>query len=409
MISQSNFIKSLNRELKLVGARLYYVGGAVRDEFLKLATNDLDLVVTGVEKEVFEGILAHYCNVQLVGKSFGVYKCKQDGCEIDIAFPRKEVSTGELHCDFEVEHGAHISLEEDLSRRDFTINAMAKDVETGELVDPYRGSEDIGKMLLRQLSDNSIKEDYLRALRAIQFVARFGFDIEEETLANIKKYAYLNATISVERISIELMKFFKGTYLGKAVDYLRDCDLLGSFFGDIPSEDWSRLESFIKDEQYDEVVVFSMYLYFLEDVSKVQEILLIDKATLRIIQKILSVIYKDIPDVVEVKKTLSLLGINNYKRLLIIKKYLGLFSEPEYEQQLSVFEQVTQQQHPYLLEHLVVNGNDLTENGLIGEQIGETLRAMLEEVIIDPSKNDRDYLLTNFVLTNKQINIIIIP
>ncbi len=397
MISQSNFIKSLNRELKLVGARLYYVGGAVRDEFLKLETNDLDLVVTGVGQEAFEKILANYCNVALVGKSFGVYKCRQGGCDIDIAFPRKEVSTGELHCDFEVEHGAHISLEEDLSRRDFTVNAMAKDVETGELVDPYRGSEDIGKMLLRQLSDNSIKEDYLRALRAIQFVARFGFEIEEETLANMKKYAYLNSTISVERISTELMKFFKGTYLNIAVDYLRDCDLLSSFFCGILSDDWTRLELFIKNEQYDEVVVFSMYFYFLEDVSKVQEILLIDKATLRKIQNILSVIYKDISDIVEAKKTLSLLGINNYKRLLVIKKYLGLFSAAEYEDCLGVVKQLIEQKTPYLLEHLAVNGNDLIENGLSGEQIGETLRAMLEEVIKDPDKNDREYLLTKFL------------
>ena len=60
MISQSNFIKSLNNDLKLLGGRLYYVGGAVRDEFLKLETNDLDLVVTGVEKEAFEEILSSF-------------------------------------------------------------------------------------------------------------------------------------------------------------------------------------------------------------------------------------------------------------------------------------------------------------------------------------------------------------
>lgn len=394
MIPQSTFIKSLNRDLKFLGGRLYYVGGAVRDEFLNRATHDFDLVVTGVGKDVFEEKLAHYCNVQFVGKSFGVYKCKQDVCEIDIAFPRKEVSTGELHCDFEVETGPQISLEEDLSRRDFTINAMAKDVESGEIIDPYGGVNDLKKKVLRQLSDNSIKEDYLRALRAIQFVARFGFDIDIATLANIKQYEYLNATISAERKSVEIMKLFKGTCLNKAVDYLLESNLLSSFFCGISFEDWSRIESFNKQEQYDEVVVFSMYFYFLEDVSKVQEILLIDKTTLRNIQDILSVTYKDLSNLIELKQTLSLLGFDNYKRLILIKKYLGLFSEEEYEERLCEVNQLIEQKTPYLLEHLAINGNDLINKGLEGVQIGLTLKRMLTEVIQDPANNNKEYLLS---------------
>ena len=378
----------------LLGGRLYYVGGAVRDEFLNLATNDFDLIVTGVEKELFEEVLSPYCASQLVGKSFGVYKCKKDGLEIDIAFPRKEISTGELHCDFEIEQGTHISLEDDLYRRDFTINAMAKDVETGELIDPYGGRDDIDRMLLRQISENSIKEDYLRALRAIQFVARFGFEIELATLANIKKHEYLNTTISTERKSVELMKFFKGTHLNKAVDYLLESNLLSSFFCGISSEDWSRIESFNQNEQFDEVVVFSMYFYFLEDVSRVQDILRIDKVTLRKIQDILSLILKDLVEVIEAKQALCFLGVDDYKRLLIIKKYLGIISNTGYNEHLFVVTELIEQKHPYLLEHLAVNGNDLTEKGLRGEQIGETLKTMLFVVIQDPAKNNKDYLLS---------------
>ncbi len=399
MIPQSKFIKSLNKELSSLGGRLYFVGGVVRDEFVGIHTKDIDMVVTGITKEVFEKVLSNYCNVQLVGKSFGVYKCKQDGFNIDIAFPRKEVSTGEHHCDFEVEHGPHISLVDDLFRRDFTINAMARDVETGELIDPYGGKEDLSNKLLRQLSDNSIMEDYLRALRAIQFVARFGFDIDTDTLANIARYKYLIETISLERISIEFRKFFKGTYLNKAVQYLSFCELLVEEFSGITSEQWSKIENFNKNEVFDEVVVFAMYFSFLDGGKKVRDILQIDKVIFKKINDIVDVISKKETDIVEVKMILNFLGLDDYKRLLVVRKYLGLITKPEYVKLFSILGEVLEGEHPYLLEHLAVNGNDLTESGLKGKQIGDTLKAMLHEVIIDHDKNKREYLLGIYLRT----------
>ncbi len=192
--------------------RIYEVGGAVRDRFLDLGgkSKDRDYLVTGIPYADLTRILSRHGHVGLVGKSFGVIKFTQTTREtqhtFDITLPRREHSTGTAHRDFDVDFDPEISVEEDLVRRDFTINAMALALDTDELVDPLHGMVDLKNRQLRMTSPTSFEEDPLRMLRAVQFAGRFGFDIEPDTFQAMCRHASLIASVSEERISEELVK-----------------------------------------------------------------------------------------------------------------------------------------------------------------------------------------------------------
>jgi tRNA nucleotidyltransferase (CCA-adding enzyme) len=193
--------------------KIYEVGGAVRDKYISsiLPDKDKDYLVTGIPLEELCSLLGRFGKVDLVGKSFGVIKFapfkRFDGEHIfDIAIPRKETSTGPAHRDFKVEYNHSLRVEDDLGRRDFTINAMAEDLSSGELVDPFGGRKDIKKGLIRLTNPDSFKEDPLRMLRGIQFAARFEFELEEKTLQSLQENVDLITTVSAERIQEELNK-----------------------------------------------------------------------------------------------------------------------------------------------------------------------------------------------------------
>ncbi len=197
----------------LAKGKIYEVGGAVRDKYISpiLPDKDKDYLVTGIPLDELCSLLGEFGKVDLVGKSFGVIKFlpfrRFDGDHVfDIALPRKEYSTGPGHKDFKVDYDHNLKVEDDLFRRDFTINAMAEDLSTGKLVDPLEGRKDIKKRLIRITNPNSFSDDPLRMLRGIQFAARFEFELEEDTLRSLKENAPLIASVSPERIQEELNK-----------------------------------------------------------------------------------------------------------------------------------------------------------------------------------------------------------
>ena len=204
-LRQLEFYKRLKFEL---GDQIYLVGGAVRDMLLDKPVKDYDLLVTGLPLDDLETILSGYGKVDAVGKSFGILKFRPIGhleLEFDIAVPRIETKTGDGHTGFKVELG-HVTLEQDLFRRDFTINAMALALDSLLIVDPYGGREDIEKGSIRVVNPNAFQEDPLRMLRAVQFGARFGFTIEEETRRLIFENIATINQISGERVLGELEK-----------------------------------------------------------------------------------------------------------------------------------------------------------------------------------------------------------
>lgn len=192
--------------------RVYEVGGAVRDRFLtgQKSIKDRDYLVTGVPYDELTKTLSRHGRVDLVGKSFGVIKFTQflrdKAHTFDIALPRKEHSTGVGHREFAVHFDPALPVEVDLERRDFTINAMAVALDNEELVDPLGGMSDLKNHFIRMTSPQSFSEDPLRMLRAVQFAARFEFEIEKTTFDAIGANAKLITTVSEERISDELTK-----------------------------------------------------------------------------------------------------------------------------------------------------------------------------------------------------------
>lgn len=194
--------------------RIYEVGGCVRDRLLhrQVDSKDFDYLVCGIPLERLHKILKKYGYTDLVGKSFGVLKFtpypKDDVVSptFDIALPRTERSTGPAHTDFDVVFDSSLSVEQDLIRRDFTINAMACDLSNKMIVDPYGGQKDLAAGIIRMVSERSFIEDPLRMLRAVQFSARFEFSLEPETYQAMVDNAALVETVSPERIAEELNK-----------------------------------------------------------------------------------------------------------------------------------------------------------------------------------------------------------
>jgi tRNA nucleotidyltransferase (CCA-adding enzyme) len=188
---------------------LFAVGGRVRDELRGAPVKDLDFVVVGVPLDDLRSRLEKLGRVDIVGAAFAVLKVTIEGLTVDIALPRRERSTGVMHRDFEVQSGPDIPLEDDLARRDFRMNMIARALPGGELVDPYGGEADIRAQRIDILTPKSFEEDPLRLLRAAQFAGRFGYAPTPFTLEAMRKAAPLVATVSAERVADELTKLLE--------------------------------------------------------------------------------------------------------------------------------------------------------------------------------------------------------
>lgn len=226
-----SFIKAIEER----GGEVYEVGGTLRDAMMGLTQKDKDLLVTQVPMNDLIALLSRYGSVQMVGKSFGVLKFKPQGghSEFDIALPREERSTGQGHRDFEVTFDPGLPVEKDLARRDFTINAMARNLKTGELIDPFGGQEDLKKKIIRQVFPKAFEEDPLRMLRAIQFTARFKLQIEPTTLEAIKIHAPLITSVSPERVIEEIRKLFMAEKPSLGFFLMKETGLLPLLFPDL--------------------------------------------------------------------------------------------------------------------------------------------------------------------------------
>jgi len=164
------------------------VGGAVRDCFLKLPMKDYDIEVYGLTSmEVLEEILLRFGSVNLVGKSFGILKFVHENEAYDFSFPRLESKVSKGHRGFDVHVDGNIDFRTASKRRDFTVNAMGYDIEKKCFLDPFNGQGDIKKQILRHIDDNSFVEDPLRVYRAVQFCARFDFELADETESLCKR------------------------------------------------------------------------------------------------------------------------------------------------------------------------------------------------------------------------------
>ena len=166
------------------GGRALVVGGWVRDRLRGYSSKDIDIEVFGITEQQLPALLAPIGRVEPVGQSFPVYKVVPPGGsagEIDVALPRRESKRGRGHKGFEVHGDPSMSVVEAARRRDFTINAISWDPVTGGYEDPFDGRGDLERRLLRAVDPRTFPDDSLRALRAVQFAARFEFALEDHT------------------------------------------------------------------------------------------------------------------------------------------------------------------------------------------------------------------------------------
>ncbi|MDD5110445.1 MAG: HD domain-containing protein [Patescibacteria group bacterium] len=199
---------------KFPSATVYLVGGMVRDIALDRPSKDFDLVVTGVLARHLEAELAKMGTVDLVGKSFGVFKFVPKGHDphdpIDVALPRREHAFGTGgYRDVNVQSDHRLPIADDLSRRDFTINAMALQLLTGNfrldnrLADPFGGMADLAAKKIRAVGkpEERFREDYSRMLRAVRFACQLDFEIETATWRALKRQMKnLNHQANGERV-----------------------------------------------------------------------------------------------------------------------------------------------------------------------------------------------------------------
>ncbi|ARA75212.1 tRNA nucleotidyl transferase [Pectobacterium brasiliense] len=209
--------------------KIYLVGGAVRDSLLGLPVTEKDWVVVGATPE---NLLEQ--GYQQVGKDFPVFLHPVSRDEYALA--RTERKSGKGYTGFVCHAAPDVTLEQDLLRRDLTINAIAR-TERGDLIDPYHGRRDLDNRVLRHVSD-AFSEDPLRVLRVARFAARFahlGFQIAEETMALMQKMAHEGelAYLTPERVWKETEKALGTSSPDVYFQVLRDCGALTVLFPEI--------------------------------------------------------------------------------------------------------------------------------------------------------------------------------
>lgn len=218
-------VEEIANKIKEKGGSLYLVGGAVRNKFLNLEIHDEDYCVCGLTEEEF---IKLFPNAKPRGKAFKVFDL--DGKEFALA--RKDVKKGLGHKDFEIQSNPNITIEEDLYRRDITINSIAENVLTKEIIDPFNGIKDIQNKIIRATS-LSFKDDPLRVYRVARFASQLEFNVDVDTIELMKSMKSELSTLSKERVFEELKKALATDKPSIFFEVLRKADVLDAHFKEI--------------------------------------------------------------------------------------------------------------------------------------------------------------------------------
>ncbi|MDD4599455.1 Multifunctional CCA protein [bioreactor metagenome] len=222
------------------GGRLYRVGGCVRDRLLGITPKDIDFCVVGMVKKNFKLLFpaAEEC-----GKYFPVFRLTIDGRGCEVAFARTERKVGSGYKGFKISSKPKVTIEEDLFRRDTTVNSIAIDSLSGEIIDPFGGIKDIKNKILRATSQH-FSDDPIRALRLAGQAARLGFLIDGDTLALASATADELGNEPVERVLAELTKVLnEAQEPAQFFRVLAQSNLLQSVFeemAELPAEEFDR-------------------------------------------------------------------------------------------------------------------------------------------------------------------------
>lgn len=206
--------------------KIYAVGGSVRDQLLGIETRDHDYVVVGSTPEEMESL-----GFKPVGRDFPVFLHPETRDEYALA--RTERKSGRGYRGFTINASPDVSLEQDLERRDLSINAIARD-EDGQIIDPFGGRDDLRKGILRHVGP-AFAEDPVRVLRAARFAARFGFEVAPETQLLMQQMV-ANGEVDhlvAERVWQEVSKGLMETVPSRMFTVLRECNALGKILPEV--------------------------------------------------------------------------------------------------------------------------------------------------------------------------------
>ena len=422
--------------LESCGFQAYCVGGCVRDSLLCLPVYDWDICTEAKPEEV-QRIFSDY-DMFLAGLKHGTVSLCREGEVHEVTTFRREGDYGDGRHPDSVEFVG--SLEEDLSRRDFTVNAMAYSEKTG-LVDPFGGLADLKAGVIKAVgqAEKRFSEDGLRIMRALRFSSKLGFSIEEETERAMYSLVDMLGSISRERINAEFCKLLQGRdaewVLRKYSQVVFAClpqlePMLGFqqlnrhhrydvwehslvCFGHAPSDDLVlRLGALFHDVGKPETFsvdaegVGHFYGHGSRGAEIVREMmngLRFDKETTGRVVRLVK--YHDgviLPEKKYVKRWLGKLGTEDFQRLLTLKR-CDMLAQSEYqraekEQALAAvcgaYQEVLAGKECFSLADLAVNGRDLIDAGFEpGPELGAVLAQLLEAVIDGQLENSREQLL----------------
>jgi tRNA nucleotidyltransferase (CCA-adding enzyme) len=442
----------IRRYVRSLGLDAYVVGGAVRDELLGIEHADEDFLVPGVDHDGLREALRPHGRVEdmeVHGQLVGVRFYPRDRAiralapaGIELTPPRKERSTGPGHRDFEIVADASVSIEDDMARRDFTINAMARRLATGTLVDPFGGRADIERRELRTVGSTSFDEDPLRILRGLRLVSQLDFTLTDETLAQMRAAAAGLRHVSAERIGGgvdadgmgELSKLLLGTRPAHALRIARDTGVLVEVIPEYSAAIGYHLRSgrqpLTLDEHLFAVVQGTAdadaplgvrLTAFLHDLAKpeadrsggahaqrggrlasrIMRRLRYPNALRVEVSRLVAAhaFWLDGPiDALFARRFLASHGMERSRQLVVHKRadLEAKVVEPWELERLAELERLLEQEQasPHRLADLAVDGHDLIEIGYReGPAIGAALARLLDLVIDDPAANRRETLL----------------
>jgi len=371
------------------GGETFVVGGPVRDRLQGIEPKDIDFLVRKLTLNQIDIAISTIGKADEVGKSFGVVKGTIDGEVFDFVIPRiREVKTGVSHTDFIVDTDPFASVESDLGRRDFTINAMAIPLEefifgsVGNIIDPFSGGQDLENRLIRAVGDPVARftEDPLRILRGIQFSTRFGFDIDSATFEAMKSLAPTLKTVSGERVFEEFKKAWtkgKGD-TGRFIDLLQKSGIGALLFGSGFNPATVRLDGF----RGDDLILAHLTAFFLHggDMSIMKPEAIHTKF-------------------LDVAKKVAFSDLEPHTFIGNMKPHLPVLFALAFEMDKSLVPKIGKMMNvPLIPKELAVTGEELIEilgikNPKEGKRIGEAQRAMLSAIWNDTLVNEKQKLV----------------
>ena len=369
------------RRLEEAGHEAWCVGGALRDAALGESASDVDVATAATPEQVRK----LFRRTVAVGERFGtVGVLDRAGTLHEVTTFRHDVSTDGRHA--VVAYGA--SLEEDLARRDFTINALAYHPLRDEWRDPFGGARDIHAKVVRAVghADARFQEDYLRILRGVRFAARFGFEIDPATWEAMKAHAGGLARISAERVKDEWNKGIATTLsISRLAALWRASGAADVWLPGLgPAE---HLEPALSAPPRDPTLVSALLL---SDARDAFRRLKASNAEITRIERLLAAPEAPRSNTpADVRRWLAAAGDAADDRLRLHELRTGAPAP-----WIETVRATRQQRHPVGRRDLAVRGDDLLALGLRGPEVGRVLDALLERVLESPALNERDTLLS---------------